>query len=74
MSDKEKVDLSKEAEEERLKKKIAQEVSQDYLKRREERRKIENGWVLNLNFFSGNQYCDVSPLGGVVEEDRKIII
>ncbi|MBR2647131.1 MAG: hypothetical protein IKD47_06215 [Clostridia bacterium] len=58
---------TREREEER----IAREVTEDFLKRREERRSVENGWLLNINFFSGNQYCDVSPLGGVVEEDKR---
>ena len=51
--------------------KIAREVQEDYLNRREMRRSLENGWKLNLNFFSGNQYCDISPLGDVVEEDKR---
>lgn len=61
-----------EAEEkEKAAKALAKEVTEDFLRRREERRKVENGWVLNLNFFSGNQYCDVSPFGGVVAEDKQ---
>ncbi len=56
---------------ERENEKIAREVTEDFLRRREERRSIENGWVLNMNFLSGNQYCDVSPFGGVVEEDKR---
>ena len=47
---------------------IASEVTDDFYRRREERRAIENCWVLNLNFYSGNQYCDVSP-SGIVGED-----
>ena len=59
----------KTREKERIETKLAEEITQDYLNRREDRRSIESGWLLNLNFFSGNQYCDVSPFGGVVEED-----
>ena len=51
--------------------KIAAEVSADFQRRREARRSVESGWLLNMNFFSGNQYCDVSPFGGVVEEDKR---
>ena len=47
----------------------AAEVTADFERRREERRSIESGWILNINFLSGNQYCDVSPIGDVVEED-----
>ena len=63
----------KEKENERLKAeaKLAREVTEDFLRRREERRAIESGWLLNMNFLSGNQYCDVSPFGGVVEEDKQ---
>lgn len=63
----------KEKEQARLKaeKKIADEVTKDFLNRLEERRTIESGWLLNMNFLSGNQYCDVSPFGGVVEEDKR---
>ena len=50
---------------------IAQDVTQDFLQRREERRALENGWALNINFFSGNQYCDVAPSGDLVEEDKR---
>lgn len=52
-------------------KKLADEITADFERRREERRAIESGWLLNLNFLSGNQYCDVSPFGGVVEEDKR---
>ncbi len=58
-------------ERERAAEKLAKEVTEDFVKRREARRRIESGWVLNMNFFSGNQYCDVSPLGDVEDEDRE---
>ena len=56
---------------ERANQKLAAEITADFERRREERRSVENGWVLNMNFLSGNQYCDVSPFGGVVEEDKQ---
>lgn len=65
--DKRAEERAKELEEERL----AAEVLSDFEKRREARRGIENGWRLNMNFVSGNQYCDISPLGGLVEEDKQ---
>ena len=52
-------------------KKIAKEVTEDFLRRREERRSVESGWLLNMNFLSGNQYCDVAPTGGLLEEDKR---
>ena len=67
---KQKEDLKKQGEEVR-KQRRADEIMQEYLARRDERRSVENGWTLNINFFSGNQYCDVSPFGDVVEEDKR---
>ncbi len=57
--------------EERRRNKIAAEVTDDFERRREERRQVESGWLLNMNFLSGNQYCDVSPFGGIEEEDKR---
>lgn len=42
---------------------IAADVTSDFNRRREARRSIENCWLLNLNFYNGNQYCDISPEG-----------
>ena len=42
---------------------IAADVTSDFNNRREMRRSIENVWLLNLNFYNGNQYCDISPEG-----------
>ena len=55
----------------RIESKLAAEITADFERRREERRTVESGWLLNMNFLSGNQYCDVSPFGGVVEEDKQ---
>ena len=56
---------------ERANKRIAEAVMKDFLQNREKRRSVENGWVLNMNFLSGNQYCDVSPFGEIVAEDKR---
>ncbi len=56
---------------EREEARIAKDITEDFERRREMRRSVENGWLLNMNFFSGNQYCDISPFGGVVEEDKQ---
>lgn len=61
----------KEEAKAREEKKLAAEIMQDFNQRREQRRRIESGWLLNMNFFSGNQYCDVSPFGGLAEEDKQ---
>ena len=65
------IDRLQEEAKKREEEKLAREVEEDFVRRREERRSLESGWLLNINFFSGNQYCDVSPLGGVEEEDKR---
>lgn len=69
--DKKDLDVSREEVKKLQEKKRVNEIVREFENRREERRRIENGWLLNMNFFSGNQYCDVSPFGGVVEEDKQ---
>ena len=69
--DKDNVQTEKIRLEEERKAKLAAEITKDYLKRRTDRRSVENGWKLNMNFLSGNQYCDVSPFGEVMEEDKQ---
>lgn len=51
--------------------KLAEEVYNDFLRRQEERRTIERGWQLNMNFLCGNQYCDVNSSGEIFEEDKQ---
>ena len=57
--------------EERRKQHLAKAIREDFERRREERRAVESGWLLNMRFFSGEQYCDVSPRGGVEEEEKR---
>ncbi len=57
--------------EEARKEKLVQAITEDFYRRREARRSLESGWLLNLNFLSGNQYCDVSPQGGIEEEEKR---
>ena len=61
----------KQEQKEREERKLVAEITQDFDNRREARRSLESGWLLNMNFFSGNQYCDVSPFGGIAEEDKQ---
>lgn len=55
----------------RMEKKLVNEITLDFKRRREERRNVESSWILNMNFYCGNQYCDVSPFGGVQAEDKR---
>ncbi|MDE6691111.1 MAG: hypothetical protein K2K04_03990, partial [Clostridia bacterium] len=49
----------------KLEEELIAEVYADFKRRQEERRRIERGWQLNINFVNGNQYCDVNPLGEI---------
>ncbi len=57
--------------ERRAREKLAKEVTEDFERRKSERQALEAGWLLNMNFLSGNQYCDVTPSGEVEEEERQ---
>ncbi|MBQ7368424.1 MAG: hypothetical protein IJW60_01780 [Clostridia bacterium] len=59
------------SQKEKAEQRLAAEIVADFEERREARRRIESGWLLNLHFYSGDQYCDVSPLGGLAEEDKR---
>lgn len=50
---------------------LAEEVTQDFLRRQFERRNLDRGWQLNMNFVCGNQYCDVNSAGELIEEEKK---
>ncbi len=57
------------------KQKLAEEalvaaVKKDFETRQQERRFLERGWQLNMNFLCGNQYCDINRLGEIEEEQR----
>ncbi len=55
--------------EEKRKKDLAREIVADFTARQRARRQLERGWQLNMNFLSGNQFCDISPMGELEEED-----
>ncbi len=57
------------AREERRRKEVVQSVRADFEKRQAERRHVERGWQLNMQFAAGNQFCDVGPAGEIEEED-----
>ncbi len=49
----------------KLEEALVSEVYADFKRRQEERRLLERGWQLNINFVNGNQYCDVNRLGEI---------
>ena len=57
--------------ERRRKRSLAAEVEADFERRRQMRRSLERGWQLNMNFVSGNQFCDISPASGEIEEETE---
>ncbi len=50
---------------------IVNEVKQDFFNRQEERKHLERCWEIDMNFLSGNQYCDINYLGDIQEEDSR---
>ncbi len=57
-------DLFERAEKLRIEE-LVKEVKADFEKRRNERKNIERQWELNMNFLSGNQYCDLNSRGEI---------
>lgn len=58
--------ISKKKEEQLLAEKLLiEEVKKDFENRRNERRRFEAQWILNLNFLVGNQYSVVSRTGDI---------
>jgi len=49
---------------------LAREVTEDFLRRRNARRPLENAWEMCLDFLAGKQYVGVSAAGDVREEER----
>lgn len=50
---------------------LVAEIQADFASRQQMRKTLERGWQLNMNFLSGNQYCDISPQGELQEEDAE---
>lgn len=47
---------------------IIQKVLEDLEKRKTERSVLEQRWTLNANFLVGNQYCEINPYRGDIEQ------
>ena len=47
---------------------IIQKVRDDLEQRKTERSVLENQWTLNANFLVGNQYCEINPYRGDIEQ------
>ena len=47
---------------------IIQKIREDLEKRKTERSILEHQWTLNSNFLVGNQYCEINPYRGDIEQ------
>ena len=47
---------------------VIQKVLEDLEKRKTERSILEQQWTLNANFLVGNQYCEINPYRGDIEQ------
>ena len=47
---------------------VIQKVFEDLEKRKTERQILEQQWTLNANFLVGNQYCEINPYRGDIEQ------
>lgn len=50
---------------------LVKEVLDDFQRRVQERKSFDNQWQLNMNFYMGNQHCDVGFGGFVREMDKQ---
>lgn len=50
---------------------LAAEVRSDFEKRRDERKSLEMQWRLNLNYFMGNQYCEIGQNGQIEDYGKQ---
>ena len=50
---------------------LAGEVRRDFEKRRDERKSLEMQWRLNLNYFMGNQYCEIGQNGEIEDYGKQ---
>lgn len=57
-------------ERQKAEQKLADEVTADFERRREERKRLERAWELNMNFVCGNQYCGINSVGEIEEEEK----
>ncbi len=60
--------------EEKRKKELCAYVRQELEKRSRERSRFELQWQLNINFFMGNQYCDILPEAGRLYQQDKAFL
>ena len=65
--DKTAIDVTKDGET-LFKEDIIKNITEELEKRRGERSSLERQWTLNANFLVGNQYCEIHPYTGDIEQ------
>lgn len=50
---------------------IVKDVRKDFERRRQERKPIELQWRLNMNFYNGNQYAEITPVGDIEQYGKQ---
>lgn len=46
-------------------------LREEYARRAEERKELERNWLVNLNYYNGNQYAEMLPSGALVSTGKK---
>ena len=62
--------MKKSTNKDRFKEDLVASVIEDFNLRRNERLKLEQSWQLNLNYYAGNQYCEIAPNGEIKEQEK----
>ena len=64
--------MKRDGREERKKaeERLVREIEEDFEARREERRRTERKWELNIGFIAGRQYCGLNAAGEIEDEDK----
>lgn len=60
-----------ESKKDRYYEELVADVTEDFLRRQEERRDDERRWELNLRFLAGDQYCELTSRGEIEEEEKR---
>lgn len=50
---------------------IVNEIIEDFKNRQAERKVFESAWELNINFYLGNQYCNINPNNEIINNTKQ---
>ena len=63
--------MKKDKRDSQAEKALTSEIRSDFEKRRDERKSLEMQWRLNLNYFMGNQYCEIGQNGEIEDYGKQ---